>query len=296
MIHRCRNMFMLLALAAVMLFPAGASGATKKVVMRKDVYEWVWSTEDWGLVQTDKYSYTAKGNEIRHKTRRQDAETGEVHYDEEVVTSYKSGKISQEATYYDGKLINTKTYTYYKKGKNTKGKLYKVTVKDGKKTLYTMTYKYNSKGYLTSIVTKAGKNTEKTKVKQTYKKGILRKEVHTDEDSVSETWTYDSKGRLATYALRQEGYSMSITYYTNGNPRVRVSAAYEGGHEIVTERYYKDGTLKSYKSEDTEEEDYSEEGPNYDYYLFSREEEGNKVTVTAPEYQMHVVTFKEIKS
>ena len=288
MIHRCRNMLMLLALAAVMLFPAGAFGATKKVMTHEDIYKWSASKEDWVLNWVEEYSYTSKGNVLRHKTTSWNDDGDEVLYTEEVVKNYKSGKLSQESLFYDGKLVNTKTYAYYKKGK-AKGKLYTITAKEGKKTIYTMTYKYNAKGYLTSIVTKAGKSTEKTKVKQTFKKGILRKETHKDDYLFKEEWTYDSKGRLATYHNEDEASKSTTTYYTNGNPRVRTSIAYDGGHESVTERYFKDGMLKSYRWVSTEDDE------DYEYHLFSRVERGKKVTVTAPEYEKHVATFKTIK-
>lgn len=288
MIHKRRNMLILLALAAVMLFPAGAFGATKKVMTHEDIYKWSSLKEDWVLYWAEEYSYTSKGNVLRQKTTSWNDEGDVLLYTEEVVRSYKSGKLIQESLYYNNKLDNTKTYTYYTKGK-TKGKLNKITAKKGKKTLYTTTYQYNTKGYLTSIVTKAGKVTEKTKVKQIYKKGILRKETHTDEYLYSKEWTYDSKGRLTTYHTVGEGAESTTTYYPNGNPRVKTSVAYEGGHERITERYFKDGMLKSYKWVSTEDDSDEE------YYPFSREEEGDKVTVTAPGYEMHVATFKNIK-
>ena len=287
-IRKRMGTLMLLAVAALALFPAAAFGKSKKVMTREEIYRWSTEGNKWLLYSVEENSYDSKGRIKKTKTTDMEDDGLTVYSVVKTKTKYKSGRVYKESFYEDEKLQYEKTYTYYTKGK-TKGKIKKTVNKKGKKKLESATYYYNKKGNLTQIKVNYYPGKETIKVKQKYKNKVLRSDARTDQDYGFEKWNYDSKGRLTKYQYSSEGHDSVTHYYTNGFMKDRRIVYSEGIHEIHDETFFEDGLPKTHNIYD------EESGDLFDSYTYTRAESGNTVTVTATNYRKYVATFKTIK-
>ena len=175
----------------VMPITASAKTVTKYVSEKETFYSYDTSTKKWVKEGVYTHTYTSKGVRTRtvFKTTFENEDGSKSTL--KTVTTYKSGKVTKEVEYTDGKKSSTTKYTY-KKG-----------VRSSAVTTYAdstdkMKYTYDAKGNIKSI--------------KYYKKG------KTVDWQIKYTNKYTKKGVLSTVTSKYsyDGSKSVMTYYTSG--------------------------------------------------------------------------------
>ena len=282
---------LLLTICFTLFFAAAVQAKTYRVKQEK---HYLFDGKDWIPERTIDYKYDGKGRKtkITEKYRQYDVdEEGNTtfidHTSEETmrykgnymiqrvekedgketfkykVTLGKKNKVKNTITYMNGKLLETRTMKY-----NKKGLLSSVTAVpgSGKKTKTVYTYTYDTKGRVKKVVGKKKKKTVSTekykysKNKETstetgvdgdgikytnksvyvyYPSGKVKKETFSSSSSEygknSTTFCYDKKGRT-TKTVDKYGNIIVTTTYKDGNPVKQVNKT-KGGKVNHTSKY-----------------------------------------------------------
>ena len=237
---------LLLTITLMMVLAVPASAASKKKLI-KSIKEY---NQDGSLFCVQNFKYDSRGNLKSREIK--------YYYEGKLDDSYK---YTYKLTYWKGsrylkkavvkgkgwtttwtynkkgvakKRVNkssdgyTSTYTYKSSGRKLKSYVSKSTG-DYSSKYYTYKEVYDSHGTVKSTKTYyKGKLEYWDKFKNTYKKGVLRKQVRTEKDGSKATITYNSHGDMTKYVYTY-GKEKNTTTYKH---------KYSGGYLKSTTRYY----------------------------------------------------------